>query len=113
LEGGGAEAGGEVGEIGGGLEFDFAVLGVHGAICAYVCGVARWAAIDLWSWGGRKCGIRSLVVVGCVLICFGLFAPASRYRDALIDKTVARLCRGPRSRNRKVTQARRQCVTNH
>jgi hypothetical protein len=70
LEGGGAEAGGEVGEIGGGLEFDFAVLGVHGAICAYMCGVARWAAIDLLSWGGRECGIRSLVVVG---VCVDLF----------------------------------------
>lgn len=39
LAGGGADLGGEVGEVGGGLEFDFTVRRVHdfGFDCVYVC----------------------------------------------------------------------------
>lgn len=56
----GAELGGEVGEVGGGLEFDFAVFGVHGwCACsdgARVC-VVFWAR-SAWSRMFGVCALR-------------------------------------------------------
>lgn len=51
----GAELGGEVGEVGGGLEFDFAVFGVHGW---FVC--IRTGRVYAWFLGRGARGVGML-----------------------------------------------------